>query len=138
MKTLIAQVAAVLALALSLPAAAADCVYPRAPATMPDGATATLEEMKASKKEYDQYNSDMTVYLDCVRTEHEASVPKIEDGMSEKKKQEVQKQIKESEERYIAKNDSAVDELKGIMDRFNEQIRAFNAKRKAEKEKSGG
>ena len=53
-------------------------------------------------------------------------------------KQEVQKQIKESEERYIAKNDSAVDELKGIMDRFNEQIRAFNAKRKAEKEKSGG
>jgi hypothetical protein len=138
MKTLIAQVLAVLALALGLPAAAADCVYPRAPATMPDGATATLDEMKAAKKQYDQYNSDMTVYLDCVRAEHEASKPKVEDGMSEADKKAVQKRIDDSEGRFVAKNDSAVDELQAIMDRFNEQIRTFNAKRKAEKEKKGG
>lgn len=138
MKTLIAHVVAVLALALSLPAAAADCVYPRAPASMPDGTTATMDEMKAAKKEYDKYNSDMAVYLDCIRAEHDASLPKVEDGMSEAKKKEVTKQIDDSEQRFVAKYDSAVDEVHGVMDRFNEQIRTFNAKRKAEKEKNGG
>ena len=138
MKTPITHVVAALALSLSLTAAAADCMYPRAPASMPDGGTATLDAMKAAKTDYDKYNSDMTVYLDCIRTEYESSRPKIEDGMSEAKKKEVQKQMEEDEKRYVTKNDAAVDELHGIMDRFNEQIRSFNAKRKAAKEKSGG
>ena len=51
MKTLIAHVVAAFALALSLPAASAECTYPRAPASMPDGGTATLDEMKGAKKE---------------------------------------------------------------------------------------
>ena len=138
MKTLITHVVAALALSLSLTAAAADCVYPRAPASMPDGTTATLEEMKTAKKEYDRYNSDMAVYLDCIRAEHDASNPKIEDSMSAAKKKELQQQIDESEQRFVAKYDSAVDEVHSVMDRFNEQIRSFNAKRKADKEKNGG
>jgi len=137
MKMLIAHAVAVVALALALPAAAADCVFPRAPATMPDGATATLDVMKAAKKEYDQYNSDMSVYLECLRTDHEATAPKIDDSMSAKQKDAMKKQIEDDEKRFVAKYDSAVDELHSIMDRFNEQIRTFNAARKAAREKNG-
>jgi hypothetical protein len=137
MKMLIAQVVAAVALALSLPAAAAECTYPRAPDTMPDGNTASLDEMKAAKKDYDAYNSAMSVYLDCLKADYEASLPKIEDSMSDAKKKEIQKQRDDSEKRFTAKYDSAVDEVHSVMDRFNEQIRSFNAKRKAAKEKSG-
>jgi opacity protein-like surface antigen len=135
---LIAHAVAVVALALALPAAAADCVYPRSPATMPDGATATLDEMKAAKKEYDQYNSDMSVYLECLRTDHEATAPKIDDSMSAKQKEAMKKQIEDDNKRFVAKYDSAVDELHSIMDRFNEQIRTFNAARKAARDKKNG
>lgn len=140
MKMLIAHAVAVLALATALPAFA-ECDYPRAPATMPDGATANIDEMKAAKKDYDKYNSDMGVYLECISGEHDAAKPKIDDGMSADKKKEVQKQSDELDKRYVAKYDSAFDELHAVMDRFNEQIRSFNAKRKEAKEakeKNGG
>ena len=138
---LIAHAVAVLALAVAAPTFAADCTYPKAPATMPDGSSANIDEMKAAKKDYDKYNSDMQVYLECLRADNEATTPKIEDSMSKDKKQEVQKQIDEATKRYEIKYDSAFDELKTVMDRFNEQIRAFNAKRKAAKDlkdKNGG
>ncbi|MGH8264195.1 MAG: hypothetical protein ACRET4_12005 [Steroidobacteraceae bacterium] len=138
MKMLIVHAVAVIALALALPAAAADCDYPRAPATMPDGGTANLDEMKAAKKEYDKYNSDMSVYLECLHAERDAATPKVEDSMSNDRKKETQKAADEVNKRYVAKYDSAFDELHAIMDRFNEQIRTFNAKRKAAKEKTGG
>jgi hypothetical protein len=57
--------------------------------------------------------------------------------MSGDKKKEAQKQAEEINKRYVAKYDSAFDELHAVMDRFNEQIRTFNAKRKADKEKNG-
>jgi hypothetical protein len=136
MKTLIAHVVVAAALAFGLPAAAADCTYPHAPATMPDGATATLDEMKAAQKDYNRYNSDMTAYLDCIKADYDASAPKT-DNMSDAKKKEALQQRAEEEKRFTSKYDSAVDELRSVMDRFNEQIRAFNAKRKAAKEKSG-
>lgn len=138
MKMLIAHAVAVVALAVAVPAFAADCDYPRAPATMPDGATANIDEMKAAKKDYDKYNSDMSVYLECLAAERDAATPKVEDGMSDSKKKEVQKEADEISKRYVAKYDSAFDELHAIMDRFNEQIRSFNAKRKANKDKNGG
>jgi hypothetical protein len=136
MKTLIAHVVAAALLSFGLAAGAAECVYPHAPDTMPDGATSTKDIMLAAKKGYDQYNADMAVYLDCIKTEHEASAPKIDSSMSPEKKKAVQKQIDDGEQRFVAKYDSAVDEVHAIMERFNEQIRAFNAKIKAEKEKS--
>ncbi len=136
MKTLIAHVVAAALLTFGLAAGAAECVYPHAPDTMPDGPSSTKDIMLAAKKNYDQYNADMAVYLDCIKTEHDATAPKIDASMSDARKKEVQKQIEEGETRFVAKYDSAVDEVHAIMERFNEQIRSFNAKIKAEKEKS--
>lgn len=136
MKTLIAHVVAAALLTFGLTASAADCVYPHGPETMPDGGTSTKDIMLAAKKDYDKYNAEMEVYLACLKAEHEATAPKLTSGMSDTGKKEVQKQIADDEERFVAKYDSAVDEVQAIMARFNEQIRSFNARMKAEKEKS--
>ena len=109
-------------LAASLSTAAyADCTYPRPPAKLPDGATATRDEMVAANKQVKQYNTDMTAYLDCIKTDYDGTIAKLPaDATEESKKQLAAK--------YAQKNDAAVDEVSGVAARFNEQLRVFKAK----------
>lgn len=116
-KTLIAVAAA----AMFSTAAMADCAYPRAPGKIPDGNTATREELVATKKLVDQYNKDMTAYLECIKSEHDAAVAKGGSSLTEEQKQQMAAM-------YTQKNDAAVDELTGVANNFNEQVRAFKAK----------
>lgn len=104
-------------------AAAADCTYPRAPGKAPDGNVATREEMLAAKKLVDEYNALMNTYLECIKTEYDAAVAKGT-SLTEEQKQQMASI-------YTQKNDSAVDELTGVANAFNEQIRAFRAKNPA-------
>src|SRR5215831_16718070 len=111
-----------LALAGSLAAAQANaaCTYPSKPGKMPDGNTASKDEMIAAKKLVVQYNTDMAAYLECLDTEFSAklaSMPKATD----KEKADLQKKQDE-------KHDAAVNELQGVTDGFNEQLRAYKAK----------
>ena len=56
-----------LALALLMAAAAnAECTYPKEPSNMPDGATATQDEMVAGMKAVKEYNAQVTAYLSCL------------------------------------------------------------------------
>ncbi len=99
----------------------ADCTYPRAPGKMPDGNAAAREEMLAAKKLVDQYNADMNTYLACIKTDYDAALAKGGAGLSEEQKQQMAAM-------YTQKNDAAVDELQGVAERFNEQVRAYRAK----------
>jgi len=102
-------------------AAYADCTYPRPPAQLPDGNTATRDVMVAANKEVKQYNTDMTAYLGCIKAEYDGTVAKLPaDATEDTKKQLAQK--------YAQKNDAAVDELSGVAARFNEQLRVYKAK----------
>jgi hypothetical protein len=109
-----------LAGALSSTAWAA-CTYPTAPAKLPDGNTATRDEMVAGKKLVETYNAEMNAYLTCIKAEHDESVAKPAAALTEEQKQQMAV-------RYTAKNDAAVDELQGVAARFNEQLRVFKAK----------
>lgn len=111
------KLACVLLLAAALPAAAADCVYPRAPARLPDGNTATREEMVAGKRAVDAYIAEMNTYLDCIKAEHDTSLA----AAAEDQKQAITV-------RFVQKNDAAVDEQQDVAARFNEQLRAFKAR----------
>ena len=114
-------------LAASLSTAAfADCTYPRAPTKMPDGTSATRDDMIAGKKQVEQYNADMTTYLNCIKTEHDAALAKQAASATEEQKQQMAAM-------YTQKNDAAVDELQGVAARFNEQLRAYKAKTTAAK-----
>lgn len=105
--------------ALSSPAWA-DCSYPKAPARIPDGKSATRDEMVAAQKVVKQYQADMTTYLDCLKAEHEASLTK-DASLSDSQKQSMTA-------RYTQKNDAAVDEAHDVANRFNEQLGVFKAK----------
>jgi hypothetical protein len=99
----------------------ADCTYPRAPGKMPDGNTATRDEMVAAKKLVDQYSKDMNDYIGCLKTEFDTAAARTDPAPTEEQKQQLAV-------RYTQKNDAAVDELQEAAGRFNEQLRAYKAK----------
>ncbi len=99
----------------------ADCSYPKAPAKLPDGNTAALEEMMTAKKSVEQYNKDMEAYLSCIKLEHDDAIAKQGTTATEETK-------KQMAIMHAQKNDAAVDELRGVAARFNEQVRAYKAK----------
>ena len=105
----------------------ADCTYPRAPDTIPDGNTASKEEMIAAKNDVARYNTEMNAYLDCIKLEIDAATPKDPSKLSkdEKAKAEEQQKI------LTQKNNAAVDELQQIVGRFNDQLKAYKAKHAA-------
>jgi hypothetical protein len=106
--------------------AQAACSYPPSPAAPPNGATATRDGMIAAKHEFDRYNSDMNAYLDCLNLEMGAAAPTDAGKLTadEKKKADQEQKV------LVQKHNAAVDELKAIVDRFNEQLRIFKAAQK--------
>jgi hypothetical protein len=123
MKALFAALA--LAGLLGAPAYAA-CSYPKAPDKIPDGNTATLEEMLGAKKSVDAYNKEMEGYLSCIKLEHDEAMAHDAATLTEDQKKDLEK-------RQIQKNNAAVDELEQVAARLNEQIRIFKAKSAAKK-----
>jgi hypothetical protein len=113
-----------LALALGSVAHAEDCTYPRAPDAVPDGNTATKDQMMASKNDISRYNTEMNAYLDCVSRQIDAAKPKDGAKLSKDEKAKADGQVKMLTE----KHDAAVDELHAVAQRFNDQVKAFKAK----------
>lgn len=58
--------AAALALVLSAPAFA-DCTYPKSPAAIPSGKSASKDQMLAVKKEVDQFRRDAETFFECAK-----------------------------------------------------------------------
>ena len=99
----------------------ADCTYPPPPAKLPDGNSATMEEMLEGKKAVTQYNKDINAYVACIKLEHETAVTNAGDKLTPQQKADMEKM-------EVQKNNAAVDQLQTIADRFNEQVRLYKAK----------
>jgi uncharacterized protein YfkK (UPF0435 family) len=111
----------VLALLAAAGAAEATCIYPRAPEQVPDGSTATYEEMVAAQKAVKQFNDDIDAYNSCLDLEMaslESSGTYDENRLAELRAMQAKK------------NNAAVDEVQALADRFNEQLRIFKARDK--------
>lgn len=113
------------AAALAAGPAHAACTYPRAPASMPNGSTATMEEMVAGQKEVKQYMADMDTYLKCLDAET-PKPPAAETELTEQQKQDLQR----AESMRAQKHNAAVAEMESVAERFNQQLRAFREKQK--------
>jgi uncharacterized protein YfkK (UPF0435 family) len=109
-----------LALAVS-GASGAACIYPRAPDRVPDGATATFEEMAAAQKAVQQFNEDINSYNACLD---------LELVTLEKSGAYDQNRLAELRAMQAKKNNAAVDEVQALADRFNEQLRIFKSRDK--------
>ena len=101
--------------------AMAECVYPKTPASPPNGNTATKEEMLAARDAVTQYNADVDKYLGCLDEEATKNTQDTSDEAERKK-------IKAIADK---KHDAAVEELRARADEFNQQLHVFNAKHKS-------
>lgn len=99
----------------------ADCIYPPPPSKLPDGNTATMQEMVEAKTAVTQYNKDINAYVACIKLEHETAITNAGDKITPEQKAQMDKM-------EVQKNNAAVDQLQSVADRFNEQVRIFKAK----------
>jgi hypothetical protein len=100
---------AALAVAYSVSLVAhADCVLPPAPSKIPDGKTASEQEMVTAMQTLKEYNGDVDTYLKCL--DFEAKQNHISAGDQEKM------------------HNLAVDTLQKVANKFNEQVRSFKQK----------
>ncbi len=125
MKSLLAA-AAVLALGIAVGPAYAACSYPKAPEKIPDGNSATLQEMIAAKQSVKDYDEQINAYTSCLKLEYEAELAKSGPTLTDAQKKELDK-------RQAQKQNAAVDEDQQVAARMNEQIRIFKAKQAAAK-----
>jgi hypothetical protein len=114
--------------ALAAGNAYAACTYPAPPAKLPDGATATRDEMLAGKKLVTEYDNAIGEYNTCLQKEADEAVAKLSGDDKEKdaRKVEIQKMADQ-------KHNAAVEADEQVATRFNEQLRAYNAKQKEKK-----
>ena len=99
----------------------AECPYPQAPAKIPDGATATLQEMIDGQKAVNAYQKAINDYTTCIDKELDDQLAKGGDKLKPEQKQDMQRV-------EAQKHNAAVDQLQTIADRFNEQVKVFKAK----------
>ena len=106
---------------LSAAAAHADCPYPAAPDKLPDGATATMQDMLAGQKSVTEYNQAINGYIACIDKELGDAIAKAGDKIKPEQKADMQRV-------ETQKHNAAIDQLQSVADRFNEQVKVYKAK----------
>jgi len=101
----------------SAPVFAADCVMPETP-ELPDGTSATMDEMISGQKAFKAFQADAQAFRDCVDETMEAMKAAADEG----------------EEAAVAKYTAAVKDYNGsvaaeekLAEEFNSAIRAYKA-----------
>lgn len=105
---------ALLSLAFAVPAQA-ECAFPKAPETIPDGKTATEAEMVAAMTAFKTYNDEVTSFGTCL------------DG-EVKEKSAGSAQLMQLKTMQSKKLNAAVADLQAKAKAFNEQVRIFKSR----------
>ena len=108
--------------ALLLAQSAFACDYPSRLKGLPDGNSATRDEMLAGSKAVKSYLAEMDTYLACIQAEEAQAVIALGD-LDEKTK-------RQRESAYDKKHNAAVEDMNRVAEEFNIQVRAFKAKNK--------
>lgn len=120
MKALIAL--ALIAVAATAPAYA-NCTFPKGPDKIPDGNTATLEEMKAAQQAVKQFDTDVGAYQTCLETAHNEALAKDAATLTEEQKADRIRILNQ-------KIGAAGVEVEAVAARFNEQRKVYLEKNK--------
>ncbi|MET0659499.1 MAG: hypothetical protein ABW110_15235 [Steroidobacteraceae bacterium] len=103
--------------------AQAECVYPQAPAALPDGKTATEAEMVEGMKTVKAYDKAVNDYLACLDNEKQSTLSSM--GPDAPKEQ-----VQQINSIHSKKYNAAVQELEQRAANFNEQVRAYKNRNK--------
>lgn len=101
-----------LAAGITTSAVADECSLPAAPA-LPDGKTATEEQMIGGQKAVKDFMATTDTYLAC-----------IEKAEAQVKKEEM---TPERQQDYVQRYNSAVDVMEGVAAQFNQAVRDYKA-----------
>lgn len=107
-----------LAVIFFVPAALA-CDYPER-VSIPNGSTATKDEMVAGQKGVKKFMGDMETYLACIEEEDKEMRAGIEepDPIVEAQRDEM----------LVKKHNAAIDDMEKVAAQFNEEVRAYKAR----------
>jgi hypothetical protein len=118
--------------ALSAGTAYADCSYPPPPDHLPDGNTATLQEMVEAQKAVKEYDKAINAYIACIQLERNDATSKLAKP-GETPTAEQKKAMDDMERVEVQKHNAAIDQLQSVADRFNEQVKVYKAKNTTKK-----
>lgn len=109
--------------ALTAGTAYADCSFPPAPEKIPDGRTATRQEMIDAQLALKAYDKAINAYTACLDQDHDSRLVNAGDTLTEEQKRRLDRMT-------IERHNAAIDMLHSVVDRFNEQLRIFNGRDK--------
>ena len=95
------------------------CDYPERPG-IPDGSSASKEELLAAKDAIQQYMAEVDAYLQCIEGEEKAAAAELDNPSPE--------EIQRREDMLNKKFEAANEEKALLGEQFNQQIRLYNAK----------
>ena len=101
---------------ISMASAALACDYPKR-VVVPDGATASKDDMIAGQRGVKEYMSTMETYLSCIEAEEAAAVLELGDVNESAKRQRA--------DMFNKKYNAAVEEMNLVAEEFNLQVRAY-------------
>ena len=104
---------------LATSSAAFSCDYP-VRIDVPDGNTATREEMLEGQRNVKQYVADMEVYLECIVAEDRAARSEMDNLDPEDEQQR--------EDLLNKKYNAAVDEMETVAANFNAEVQTFRGR----------
>jgi len=99
----------------------ADCPAPNDAIKIPDGATATKDQMLAAQHAIKDADAAIATFADCLRAEQDAKIAAGGDKMTDADK------LKISAE-YVNRQNVEVEKLQKLADQFNVELRAYKAK----------
>jgi hypothetical protein len=109
--------------ALTAGTAYADCTFPPPPQKIPDGRTASRQEMLDGQQAVKAYDKAITAYTTCLQQERDNKIAAGGDKLTDQQKGELDRVL-------VERHNAAIDMLQSIADRFNEQLRIYNGRDK--------
>lgn len=95
------------------------CDYP-AKVDIPNGATATKDEMLQGQRDVKQFVADVELYLECIVTEEKATRSAMDDLQPEDEQQR--------EDMLNKKYNAAVDEIDRVAATFNSEVQTYRGR----------
>jgi hypothetical protein len=105
--------------------AAIACDYPARP-SIPEGASASKDDLLAAKSSVQKYMEEVDAYLICIESAEKAAIAELDNPTEE--------ELQRRDEMLNKRFDAANEEKALVGEQFNQQIRAYNAKVQAAKE----
>jgi hypothetical protein len=99
----------------------ADCPAPNSDIKIPDGATATKDQMLAAQHSIKDADAAIATFAECLRDEQDAKIAAGGDKMTDADKLKISTD-------YVNRQNAEVEKLQKLADQFNVELRAYKAK----------